>query len=126
MNLVSAVALIDESGQVLMQRRPLNRQHGGLWEFPGGKIEPGENAEQAARRELREELGVEVHAVEPVGFSGDTAVTLLLFACRAWLGSPASSEGARLQWLELRLLPTLPMPPLDYPLVTPLRRHLAG
>ena len=70
---VAAVALLDGGGRVLMQRRPEGREHGGLWEFPGGKVEPGESGEMAARRELAEELGVVVEPADlaPVGFASN-------------------------------------------------------
>jgi len=134
---VVAVALIDEDGRVLMQRRPAGRQHGLLWEFPGGKVERGESGEAAAVRELAEELGVRlaVGALAPVGFasnralnhvasgaasgaaSGDErAVTLLLYAARAWDGAARALDGQELGWFAPVDVPDLAMPPLDYPL----------
>ncbi|NBC35806.1 NUDIX domain-containing protein [Novosphingobium sp. FSY-8] len=122
---VVAVALIGADGQVLMQRRPEGRQHGGLWEFPGGKVEPGESPHQAAARELTEELGVSVPlaALAPVTFAahpeppaGGRAVTLMLFAARDWQGVPRAIDAAEIGWFAPHDVPALTMPPLDYPL----------
>ena len=132
--LVVAVALIGPDGRVLMQRRRLGRQHGGLWEFPGGKVEPGETLPSAAAREIAEELGVTLGAemLEPVGFAVCTAVdaagpVILLFACTAWQGEPVCLDGEEIGWFAPEEVPTLAMPPLDYPLADALlRMHARG
>ena len=125
---VVAVALLDAEGRVLMQRRPEGRQHGLLWEFPGGKIERGESGEAAAVREIAEELGLvlDAPALVPVGFASNggegrgegagRAVTLLLYAARAWRGAARALDGQTLDWFAPADVPGLAMPPLDYPL----------
>jgi len=116
--LVVAAALRDARGQVCLQQRPAEKQHGGLWEFPGGKVEPGESPEEALCRELREELGVGIdpaHLV-PCGFAADAHVVILLFACRRWRGAARALEGGAVGWFVPGDLATQSMPPLDYPL----------
>ena len=131
---VVALALIDDVGRVLMQRRPAHRTHGGLWEFPGGKVEPGEGPRAALVREIQEELGIVVALDElfPVNFAvheptGSNPVQelplLLLYACRLWQGSPVCEPGAALVWDAPEALAALPMPPLDVPLLLALQRH---
>jgi 8-oxo-dGTP diphosphatase len=114
---------------VLMAQRPHAATHGGLWEFPGGKVEPGETPEGAAVRELAEELGVAIDpgALIPVGFAsgpgsmppegrGGRAIVILLYACRNWQGEPQAHEAEALGWYAPDAVHTLAMPPLDYPL----------
>ncbi|WP_353226915.1 (deoxy)nucleoside triphosphate pyrophosphohydrolase [Novosphingobium sp.] len=125
--LVVAAALVDATGRVLMQQRPAERDHGGLWEFPGGKLEPGEGPVAALVRELAEELAITVAPADCValGFAaneggpGTRPVVLLLYGCRTWRGDPVSDEGAALAWCRPARLPALAMPPLDVPLVGP-------
>lgn len=119
--LVVAAALTDRDGRVLMARRPVDKQHGGLWEFPGGKVEAGEVPKVALVRELREELGIEIDpdALDPVAFSespGDRHVVLLLYRCRSWRGEPQALEAAELCWVAPCDLAALAMPPADIPL----------
>lgn len=120
--LVVAAALIDASGRVLMQQRPRGKAHAGLWEFPGGKVEPGENPAGALVRELEEELAVVVGQADlrPLTFAADASVALLLYTCCRWSGSPEPREAAALRWDTPARLADLPMPPLDVPLVTAL------
>ena len=122
---VVAVALLDGQGRVLMQQRPLGKQHGGLWEFPGGKVEAGESPQQAAARELAEELGVALDplALEALGFAAEPvladrqrSVVILLFVAREWQGAVSALEGQNMGWYALDALADLAMPPLDYPL----------
>lgn len=122
--LVVAAALIDRDGRCLMQQRPRDKRHGGLWEFPGGKVESGEHPAAALVRELREELAIAVDAdtLEPVGFATDMPVTMLLYRCTAWKGEPAPLAAEALRWDRLDALALLPMPPVDVPLL----RALAG
>ena len=134
--LVVAAALIDPDGQVMLQQRPAGRQHGGLWEFPGGKVEPGEGPVAALVRELREELAIEIMAGDcvPLGFSasesglaagqGGRAVVLLLYACRIWYGEAISQEGATLAWCTPDTLHIRGMPPLDIPLTQIVTRYV--
>jgi 8-oxo-dGTP diphosphatase len=119
--LVVAAALVDGEGRVLMQQRPQGRQHAGLWEFPGGKLEPGEGPLAALVRELHEELAIAIapHDCVPLGFAASEEgrpVVLLLYGCRIWSGALCSQEGAALAWCEGKALIDLPMPPLDVPL----------
>lgn len=102
-----------------MQQRPAGKAHGGLWEFPGGKVEPGESPQDALVRELAEELGIAVaqEALSPLGFATDAGVVLLLYRCVAWAGIPHALEAAALCWDTADALARLPMPPLDVPLV---------
>lgn len=128
--LVSAVALIDIDGRVLLAQRPEGKPMAGLWEFPGGKVESGETPEAALIRELREELGIDTSAscLAPLTFAshGYDSFHLLmpLFACRRWTGSVIPMEGQRLAWVRVNDLKTYPMPPADIPLIAILRDWL--
>jgi 8-oxo-dGTP diphosphatase len=128
--LVVACALIDPSGQVLVQKRPAGKSMAGLWEFPGGKIEIGETPEGALVRELREELGltVEVTALTPLGFAsaplGEKQLILLLFHCKDWQGEPQSLESEALTWVSPSTLRMMAMPPADLPLIAVLEALL--
>lgn len=127
---VVAVALAGEGGQILLQKRPLDKDHGGLWEFPGGKVERGETPAFAAVRELAEELGIAVEPenLTPVSFAEDTPglrsrpIVILLYTCRVWEGEPAACDGAEVGWFALAEAGTLAMPPLDAPLLCALNR----
>lgn len=121
---VAAAALLDGDGRCLMQRRPRASQHGGLWEFPGGKVEPGEDPATALVRELAEELAIAVamDALEPVGFATDRPVTMLLYRCRVWTGDPTPLAAEALRWGTFAELAALPMPPVDVPLLHMLAR----
>jgi 8-oxo-dGTP diphosphatase len=125
--LVAAVALVDIDGRVLLADRPAGKSMAGLWEFPGGKVDPGETPEYALVRELQEELGIETAAscLAPIGFAshGYEKFHLLmpLFACRKWIGVPRPREGQTLKWVAPAELAKYPMPPADLPLVGLLR-----
>lgn len=120
--IVSAAALIDSGGYVLVQRRPDGANMAGLWEFPGGKLEHDEDPETALLRELHEELGIVIDRADvvPCGFAseplGDRHLLLLLFVCRKWAGTPQPLQAAELRWLPIADLRTLDMPPADLPL----------
>ena len=128
--LVVAAALIDADGRVLLAQRPEGRSMAGLWEFPGGKVEPGETPEAALIRELREELGVDTWAscLAPLSFASHAYerfhLLMPLFACRKWDGAPQPREGQRLDWVRPVRLADHPMPPADRPLVAMLRDWL--
>jgi len=126
---VAACALIDPDGRVLVAQRPAGKTMGGLWEFPGGKMEPGERPEDTLIRELREELGIEVKeaCLAPFSFAShsyaDFHLLMPLYVCRRWEGTPEPREHSALKWLRPKELGDLPMPPADIPLI-PLLRDL--
>jgi 8-oxo-dGTP diphosphatase len=128
--LVSAVALIDSDGRVLLARRPEGKALAGLWEFPGGKVDPGETPEAALIRELKEELGIDVaeSCLAPFAFAshGYDKFHLLmpLYLCRRWVGVVTGREGQALAWVRPQKLSEYPMPPADKPLVALLRDFL--
>jgi 8-oxo-dGTP diphosphatase len=123
---VVAAALVDADGRILMQRRPPGKAHAELWEFPGGKIEPGETPEQALVRELEEELGIAVAVADlaPLAFAsvpaGARTLLLLLYVCERWGGAPQPLEADALTWRYPAALRDLAMPPADLPLVAAL------
>lgn len=128
--LVSAVALIDPDGRVLLAQRPEGKSMAGLWEFPGGKVEPGETPEAALVRELHEELGIDTWSscLAPLTFAShsydDFHLLMPLFACRRWNGIPHSKEGQALAWVAPNKLRDYPMPEADIPLIPILRDWL--
>ncbi len=128
---VVAVALIDEGNRVLISKRPEGKQLAGLWEFPGGKLEPGETPEQALVRECREELGIEVceTCLAPLTFAShsydDFHLLMPLYICRNWEGDISPQEGQEIAWARANRLQTYPMPPADVPLLPALRDLLS-
>ncbi|WP_104018499.1 8-oxo-dGTP diphosphatase MutT [Roseovarius nitratireducens] len=128
--LVSAVALIDVEGRVLLAQRPEGKAMAGLWEFPGGKVEPGETPEAALIRELHEELGIDTWAscLAPLTFAShsyeDFHLLMPVFACRKWQGIAQGREGQALKWVRAGDLRSYPMPPADIPLIAILRDWL--
>jgi 8-oxo-dGTP diphosphatase len=129
---VVAVALTDAQGRVLIAQRPFDKEHAGLWEFPGGKIEPNESPEAALVRELREELGVTVapDCLEPLTFSsagrGTRHLLLLLYRCSAWQGEPSALDVAAIRWVLPAALADYDMPPADRPFVSVLAAERGG
>lgn len=128
--LVAAVALIDADGRVLLAQRPQGKSLAGLWEFPGGKVDPGETPEAALIRELDEELGIETwnSCLAPLTFAShaydDFHLLMPLFACRRWQGTPHPREGQQLAWVRPTEMGAYPMPPADLPLIPVLRDWL--
>lgn len=128
--LVSAVALIDKEGRILLAQRPEGKSMAGLWEFPGGKVEPGETPEHALIRELQEELGIDTweSCLAPLTFASHSYekfhLLMPLFACRKWEGIPQPREGQVLKWVRPTDLRDYPMPPADIPLIPILRDWL--
>jgi 8-oxo-dGTP diphosphatase len=128
--LVVAVALIDKDGRVLLAQRPPNKSMAGLWEFPGGKVEDGENPEDALIRELNEELGIDTwgSCLAPLSFASHSYeefhLLMPLFACRKWTGTPMAMEGQVLKWVSKNDLKNYAMPPADIPLIAAIRDWL--
>ncbi len=128
--LVSAVALIDPDGRVLLAQRPEGKSLAGMWEFPGGKIEAGETPEAALIRELEEELGINTwkSCLAPLTFASHSYenfhLLMPLFACRKWEGTPQGKEGQQLKWVFPKDFKEYPMPPADVPLIPILRDWL--
>jgi 8-oxo-dGTP diphosphatase len=121
--LVAACALVDADGRVLITERPAGKALAGLWEFPGGKVEPGERPEETLIRELAEELGIIVKeaCLAPLTFASHTyadfQLLMPLWICRRWEGLAQGREGQRLAWVRPGKLRDYPMPPADEPLI---------
>ena len=128
--LVAAVALIDTDGRVLLAQRPEGKSLAGLWEFPGGKVEPGESPEACLIRELKEELGIDTwkSCLAPLTFASHAYeqfhLLMPLYACRRWEGIAHGAEGQRIAWVRANKLANYPMPPADLPLLPILRDWL--
>ena len=129
--LVAACALVDPDGRVLIAQRPAGKNMGGLWEFPGGKMEPGETPERTLIRELHEELGITVKedCLAPLTFAShsyaDFHLLMPLYICRRWEGTMQAKEHPAIKWVRPRDLKDYPMPPADVPLVPMLRDLLS-
>ncbi|WP_028748727.1 8-oxo-dGTP diphosphatase MutT [Rhizobium mesoamericanum] len=121
--LVAACALIDSDGRILLAQRPQGKSLAGLWEFPGGKVEPGETPEESLVRELYEELGImtKVACLAPLSFASHTYekfhLLMPLYVCRRYEGIPHGKEGQVLKWVKPHALRDYPMPPADEPLI---------
>lgn len=124
--LVAACALADSDGRVLLAQRPEGKTLAGLWEFPGGKLEPGERPEEALIRELAEELGIDVKSacLAPLTFAShgyeEFHLLMPLYVCRRWSGQIQPREGQKLAWVKPNRMRDYPMPPADLPLIAPL------
>ncbi|WP_429931230.1 8-oxo-dGTP diphosphatase MutT [Agrobacterium vitis] len=121
--LVAACALLDSDGRILLAQRPEGKSLAGLWEFPGGKVEPGETPEETLVRELEEELGIatKIPCLAPLTFASHTYETfhllMPLYVCRRYEGMPQGREGQAIKWVKPRDLRSYPMPPADEPLI---------
>jgi 8-oxo-dGTP diphosphatase len=130
LTLVVACALIDADKRVLIAQRPQGKSMAGLWEFPGGKVEPGERPETTLIRELREEIGIDVSepCLAPLTFASHAYETfhllMPLYVCRRWEGLAVAREGQRLAWARANRLRDYPMPPADIPLIPHLEELL--
>ncbi len=128
--LVSAVALIDADGRVLISKRPEGKTMAGLWEFPGGKVEEKETPEDALIRELKEELGLDIaeSCLAALSFAShaytDFHLLMPLFVCRVWKGVPEPKEGQEIRWVRPMRLGDYAMPPADNNLVSLLQDFL--
>ncbi|MCG6949097.1 MAG: 8-oxo-dGTP diphosphatase MutT [Acidobacteria bacterium] len=118
---VVAAVIRDVEGRVLLTQRPKGRHMGGLWEFPGGKINRGEHPTEALIRELDEELGIKIAVDEPLTFAvheeHDLRILLLFFRAHILAGSPRGREGQSLRWVAVSDLPSYRTPPADARLV---------
>jgi 8-oxo-dGTP diphosphatase len=132
--LVVAAAIVDARGRILLQQCAAHKRHAGKWEFPGGKVEANENQRFALKREVLEELGIELAtgAMEPAGFaedaqdSGGAELVMLLYTCTHWTGAPEGREGQRWGWYTLNEAAGLDMPPMDRTLLATMLRHVPG
>ena len=121
--LVAACALVDSDGRVLLTQRPEGKQLAGLWEFPGGKVEPGETPEETLIRELQEEIGIttKVACLAPLTFASHTYddfhLLMQLYVCRRFEGIARGLEGQALKWVRPKDMRDYPMPPADEPLI---------
>ena len=124
--LVAACALVDADNRILIAQRPPGKPMAGLWEFPGGKVNPGETPEAALIRELREELGIDTSAacLAPLTFASHAYETfhllMPLYVCRRWQGIARPLEGQNVKWVRAKELRDHPMPPADVPLIASL------
>jgi 8-oxo-dGTP diphosphatase len=120
---VVAVALIRADGAILLTQRPEGKAMAGLWEFPGGKLEPGETPEQALVRELQEELNISVHssALHPLTFASHTYdsfhLLMPVYTCKEWSGTVSPQENQAMEWVMPDQLADYPMPEADLPLI---------
>lgn len=126
---VVAGVLSDGEGRVLLQQRPAGKRHAGLWEFPGGKVEPGESPREALVRELNEELGIAIAAesLVPLAFAeggsgdGELAIVILLYKVTTFMGTPVAEAGAEISWVAPTAATAVALAPLDVELMQSLR-----
>ena len=123
LTLVVACALVDADKRILIAQRPPGKTLAGLWEFPGGKVEPGERPEATLIRELAEEIGIIVSepCLAPLTFAShayeDFHLLMPLYICWRWEGNVVAREGQNLAWVRANRLRDYPMPPADIPLI---------
>ncbi len=117
MTVHGAIAVVRRAGRILIAKRPAGKHLAGFWEFPGGAVEPGETAEEAVKRELREELGLDVVVTgrgEAIDWDyGDKQVHLDVFICEAPAGEPRAIQCDEVRWVEPRELPDYRFPPAN-------------
>ncbi len=130
LRLVVAAALVRDDGRIFLQKRPEGKALAGLWEYPGGKMEPDETPEHALTRELLEEIGIVTNPADmvPITFASQPVagkyMILLLYVLTHWTGEPAAQEGQETGWFTLAEMAELPMPPADLPFLAPLEEYL--
>ncbi len=129
---VVAAALVDTDHRVLLTQRPPGKSMAGLWEFPGGKIDAGESPETALRRELFEELAIDVcpTCIAPLTFASHAYdgfhLLMPLYVCRTWDGAVTPQEGQEIAWVRANRLQHYEMPPADLPLLPAIRDFVAN
>lgn len=128
---VTAVALINGEGKILLAQRPMGKDMAGLWEFPGGKVHEDETPEEALVREAQEELGIRIQPshLYPLTFAShdypDFHLFMPLYTCRVWQGKAEALENQAIEWVDVNELTTYDMPPADAPLIPALKKALA-
>ena len=121
--IVVSLALINDSDEILLSKRPKNKHLAGFWEFPGGKVETGEIRKIALIREIKEELDININnkCIAPLSFSEfdykEFQLLLLLYVCRRWEGEPKSMESNEIKWVKPNMLRKYKMPPADDALI---------
>ncbi len=129
---VAAAALLDDDARVLVAQRPAGKSFAGQWEFPGGKLEPGESPESALVRELHEELHIVVAAADLSHLTTvehpypEFDLVMVVFTASVWAGTPRGAEGQAIRWADTATLASLSMPPADIPIVAALQSHVAA
>ena len=129
---VTAAAIVDADGRVLLAQRPEGKSLAGMWEFPGGKVEAGETPEAALIRELNEELGITIceTCMNPLGFASHSYerfhLIMLLYVVQRYEGIPSSREGQALTWKRPREMRNMAMPPADIPLIPVLENYVGS
>lgn len=118
---VAAGVILNASHEVLLALRPLHKHQGGLWEFPGGKVEPGEPVQDALARELLEELNLHVTTAEPLLITehdyGDKQVRLDVWVVREFSGVPQGREGQAIRWCPIAEIDAMQFPAANLPIV---------
>lgn len=128
--LVVAAALINSEEMILLSQRAKNKPFGGLWEFPGGKVEPGETPEEALIREIKEEIGIDISqkCIAPLTFASYSYdkfhLLMPLYICRVWQGIPVAKESQTIKWVRINEIDNYEMLPADTPLIAMLKDYL--
>ncbi len=129
---ISTVVLVNEHNEILIARRPSGKDLAGYWEIPGGKFEPGETAQAAAIREMKEELGIDIAEADLSPFTflsieyDAFALVMLVYLTHTWQGAPTPLENQEIAWVSAGELHTYPVPPADIPLIKQLKDRFAA